>query len=233
MDNTALFDSEKYSDLKIRLSSGKLISVHKIVVCRNIEYFDSLCGPDSHFAVRKCRSRLPRVFAHIADGLIIAQEKKQDIIELKDDSPVALEGLLRWVYGLPALEGETDTCANWIDMRVVADKYLATALSEQSFDRSWEHVRQIQTAEGILEVNEKIAADASHDTKLASASERLRGVWLHQIVQVPRFREELSDGPERMLAMIDQLSQGGNLSSMNRKLLLFLNLVSSPLASFD
>lgn len=54
MDNTALFDSEKYSDLKIRLSSGKLISVHKIVVCRNIEYFDSLCGPDSRFAVITC-----------------------------------------------------------------------------------------------------------------------------------------------------------------------------------
>jgi hypothetical protein len=232
MDNTALFDSEKYSDLKIRLSSGKLISVHKIVVCRNIEYFDSLCGPDSHFAVSIALELSPK-HAHPANGNINAQEKKQDIIELKDDSPVALEGLLRWVYGLPALEGETNTCANWIDMRVVADKYLATALSEQSFDRFWEHVRQIQTAAGILKVNEKIAADASHDTKLASASERLRGVWLHQIVQVPRFREELSDDPERMLAMIDQLSQGGNLSSMNRKLLLFLNLVSSPLASFD
>jgi hypothetical protein len=146
------------------------------------------------------------------------QEKKQDVIELKDDSPIALEGLIRWVYGLSALEGETDTCANWIDMRVTADKYLATALSEQSLERFWEHARQIQTAEGILEVNEKIAADASHDTKLVSTSERLRGVWLHQIVQVPRFREELSDGPERMLAMIDQLSKGGNLSSMNRKL---------------
>jgi hypothetical protein len=48
MDNAALFDSEKYSDLKIRLSSGKLISVHKIV------YFDSLCGPDSRFAVSTC-----------------------------------------------------------------------------------------------------------------------------------------------------------------------------------
>jgi hypothetical protein len=51
MDNTELFDSERYSDLKVRLSSGKLISVHKIIVCRNIEYFDSLCGPESRFAV--------------------------------------------------------------------------------------------------------------------------------------------------------------------------------------
>jgi hypothetical protein len=51
MDNTALFNSERYSDLKIKLSSGKLISVHKIVVCRNIEYFDHLFGPDSRFSV--------------------------------------------------------------------------------------------------------------------------------------------------------------------------------------
>jgi hypothetical protein len=122
------------------------------------------------------------------------------------------------VYGLPALEGETDTCLNWIDMRVTADKYLASTLRDQSFERFWEHVRQIQTAEGILEINEKIAADASHDSKLVSASERLRGVWLHQVVQVPRFREELSNDKERMLAMIDELSKGGNLSSMHRKL---------------
>jgi hypothetical protein len=218
MDNTALFNSERYSDLKIRLSSGKLISVHKIIVCRNIEYFDSLCGPESRFAVSITPGAESRVFPHTANGGIDAQESKQEIIELKDDSPVALEGLIRWVYGLSALEGDTDTCVNWIDMRVTADKYLATALSDQSFERFWEHVRQIQTAEGILEINEKIAADASHDAKLVDASDRLRGVWPHQTVQVPRFREELSKDKGRMLAMIDQLSKGGSLSSMNRKL---------------
>ncbi|KAM0692842.1 hypothetical protein Q7P36_007399 [Cladosporium allicinum] len=191
MDNTALFNSERYSDLKIKLSSGKLISVHKIVVCRNIEYFDHLCGPDSRFS-----------------------ESKQQIVELKDDSAVALEGLIRWVYGLRALEGETDTWLNWIDMRVTADKYLAAKLKDQSFERFWEHVRQIQAAEEILEINEKIAADASHDSKLVSASERLRGFWIYQIVQVPRFREELSNDPERMLEIIDQLSRVGRLSSL-------------------
>lgn len=118
------------------------------------------------------------------------------------------------MYGLRALEGETDTWLNWIDMRVTADKYLAVKLKDQSFERFWEHVRQIQAAEEILEINEKIAADASHDSKLVSASERLRGFWIYQIVQVPRFREELSNDPERMLEIIDQLSRVGRLSSL-------------------
>lgn len=51
MDNTELFNSKRFSDLKIKLSDGKLLSVHKVVVCRRIEYFDHLCGPNSRFAV--------------------------------------------------------------------------------------------------------------------------------------------------------------------------------------
>jgi hypothetical protein len=51
MDNTALFNNERFSDLKIKLSDCKLLSVHKVVVCRRIEYFDHLCGPNSRFAV--------------------------------------------------------------------------------------------------------------------------------------------------------------------------------------
>jgi hypothetical protein len=61
---------------------------------------------------RKYSPRVSPKHAHTANGGIEVQEKKQDVIELKDDSPIALEGLIRWVYGLSALEGATDTCAN-------------------------------------------------------------------------------------------------------------------------
>jgi hypothetical protein len=161
--------------------------------------------------------RLPRVLPHIADGNINAQESTQEIVKLLEDSPVALKGLIRWAYGLPALEGATDTCMNWIDMRITADKYLAVEVSEESLERFWEHVRGTRSGEEILQIIEKVAADGSHDVQLASASERLYGVWLKDILQIPRFREELLEDKERMLEMIDELSKGRSLTGGQRK----------------
>lgn len=46
-----LFDEKRFSDLTVKLANGVAINVHKIVLCRKNEYFNSLCGPDSRFAV--------------------------------------------------------------------------------------------------------------------------------------------------------------------------------------
>lgn len=46
-----LYDEKKFSDLTIQLANGVAISVHKIVLCRKNEYFNSMCGPESRFAV--------------------------------------------------------------------------------------------------------------------------------------------------------------------------------------
>ena len=220
MDNTELFNVERFSDLKIKLSGGKLLSVHKVVVCRKIEYFDHLCGPNSRFAVSVMSDPDPlESFPHVANGIIFAQESNQEIVKLQDDSPVAFKGLIRWAYGLPALEGATDTCTNWIDVRITADKYLASELSEESLGRFWEHARQIRTGEEILQVVEKITADGSHDVGLVGASERLYGVWFQEILKIPRFREELLGDKERMLGMIDDLSKGRSLTADQRKFL--------------
>lgn len=51
MDTREWFDEDTYSDLKIKLSNGNEIKVHKAIVCRANEYFRKLCGPESHFAV--------------------------------------------------------------------------------------------------------------------------------------------------------------------------------------
>jgi hypothetical protein len=106
---------------------------------------------------------------------------------------------------------------NWIEVRITADKYLATELGAQSMGRFWEHARQIQTGEEILQLVEKITADVSHDVELVSASERLYGVWFQEILKIPRFREELLGDKERMMGMIDDLSKGRSLTAGQRK----------------
>lgn len=45
------FNDTEYSDLTLKLSDGREISVHKVVVCNNNQYFNKLCGDGSQFAV--------------------------------------------------------------------------------------------------------------------------------------------------------------------------------------
>jgi hypothetical protein len=42
-----------YSDLTLRLSDGREIKVHKLVICKQNEYFRKLCGVTSSFKVRR------------------------------------------------------------------------------------------------------------------------------------------------------------------------------------
>jgi hypothetical protein len=46
-----LWNSERFSDLVIKFS-GREIKAHRLILCQASAYFDKLCGPDSHFAVR-------------------------------------------------------------------------------------------------------------------------------------------------------------------------------------
>lgn len=46
-------NTKAYSDLDTKLADGRVIHCHKIVLCEcpKTDYFRTLCGPDSHFAV--------------------------------------------------------------------------------------------------------------------------------------------------------------------------------------
>jgi hypothetical protein len=45
------FNKPGFSDLTIKLSDGREIHVHKIIVCARNAYFAKLTGPESQFAV--------------------------------------------------------------------------------------------------------------------------------------------------------------------------------------
>jgi hypothetical protein len=57
----SLFNNAAYSDLKIKLSDGRDIKVHKAVLCTSNEWFKKACGAGSRFAVRQtCFLSLPQ-----------------------------------------------------------------------------------------------------------------------------------------------------------------------------
>jgi hypothetical protein len=45
------FNDADFSDLTLKLSDDREIKVHKLVICKQNEYFRKLCGPTSSFKV--------------------------------------------------------------------------------------------------------------------------------------------------------------------------------------
>jgi len=45
------YDDAEYSDLTLKLSDGREVKVHKLVICKQNEYFRKLCGATSSFKV--------------------------------------------------------------------------------------------------------------------------------------------------------------------------------------
>jgi hypothetical protein len=49
------YNDAEYSDLTLKLSDGREITVHKLVICKQNEYFRKLCGATSSFKVSSRR----------------------------------------------------------------------------------------------------------------------------------------------------------------------------------
>jgi hypothetical protein len=60
------------------------------------------------------------------------QESKQTTIELKEDDPDTLEGVLRRIYGFKAEMYHDKPWGYWLDLIKTADKYLEPALSKRA-----------------------------------------------------------------------------------------------------
>lgn len=139
------------------------------------------------------------------------QESNQSTIELKDDNPTALEGLIRWLYTLPVVVRNHEPWAFWLAVRITADKYLASDLSKKAFENFWYATLEIKTAEKIFEILETIERDMGHDAMLVEAAGRLRRRWLHSLLKLPAFRARLVDDTDLMLDLLEHLS--GKLAS--------------------
>lgn len=134
------------------------------------------------------------------------QESKQSTIELKDDNPTALEALIRWLYTLPVVVRNHEPCAFWLSVRLTADKYLASDLSQKAFDNFWHAVSDIGAAGEILKIIDTIERDMSHDELVMDAAARLRKRWLRPLLRFPAFRDQLREDTDLMLELLEHAS---------------------------
>jgi hypothetical protein len=68
LTSSSWYNSPKWSDLSIRLSSGRSVHVHKMVLCSRNEYFNKLCGLESRFAVSTAERHVPDLAANTSTG---------------------------------------------------------------------------------------------------------------------------------------------------------------------
>lgn len=125
------FDDPTLSDLTIRLSD-RCVHVHRIILCRNSEYFRKLIltgfkVSDAIARVYKClRYDIPEL------GLTKTwQESDQKGIQLHDDDPSAMILLLRYIYDLPyddVIKDEATSMSFLAKVYVAADKYQIESL---------------------------------------------------------------------------------------------------------
>ena len=64
--------------------------------------------------------------------LTLLQESEQTEIELQEDKPDALEGVLHYIYGCETEEWDRRSWQYWLDLVETADKYLEPKLSERA-----------------------------------------------------------------------------------------------------
>lgn len=84
-----IYKNKDYSDITIKFS-GREIPCHKLIICTQSKYFEKLCGKGSHFA-----------------------ESDQKIVELKEDDPDAVVGIIRQLYFGSYLFHSSRTDKNW------------------------------------------------------------------------------------------------------------------------
>lgn len=209
MDTREWFDEGTYSDLTIKLSDGTDIKVHKVIICRMNEYFRKLCGPGSRFAVSCITSDVSVCNANVVD-----QESRQAAIELKDDDPLALNHVLRYIYKLPILsDAVLDlTWRGWLNLRTTADKYLEPTLSAQA-DKNFRTVAlKITDPDEIFDITETIDNEMAHDESLVELSNKIRKNNWSKLLRNIRFRAKLErGGTEALWQVINDLAFAADL----------------------
>lgn len=143
--------------------------------------------------------------------LIPSQESEQNEIELKEDNPQALEGVLRHIYGCKIDDHHQKTWQYWLDLSETADKYLEPRLSE----RATLHFRikaltlQDSDVETICEILQALQ-DIGRYELLKSFAVDLTMRNLH-LLRDERFRAQVYSCKRIMLKLIDRLSFAADL----------------------
>lgn len=127
---------------------------------------------------------------------------------LKDDDPVALKNVLRWIYCLELTEhlSPPTEWRYWLKFRTTADKYLEPKLSKCADEHFRTVVDETTDPEVIFDIIDTIETDFAHDESLVELSNNIRKKHYSKLLKNDRFRAKLGSGDQDALwQVIDEL----------------------------
>ena len=144
-------------------------------------------------------------------SLTPSKESEQTEIELKEDDPHALEGVLRYIYGCKIDDYHQKTWQYWLDLVETADKYLEPQLSKHAalhfqiqaltLDKS-----DVETICDILQALQ----DTERYEQYKSFAVDLTMRNLH-LLKNEQFRAQVYSCKRVMLKLVDRLSFAADL----------------------
>lgn len=134
-----------------------------------------------------------------------------DTIELKEDDPAALRGLLRGFYKLPLTEEHgPGTWRFWLNLRTVSDKYLASAVHAIADKNFRETASACESVATILEITQAI----NDINSLRPFAATLRLLHRNKLLRDDEVRATMDCGDKAVLwRVIDELVQFSELDT--------------------
>lgn len=127
-----------------------------------------------------------------------------------------MDTVLRHIYKITIGPHHSSTDENpwrfWLDVHVIADKYLVPALSEQACKYFFDFARSEQNLDEITDILETLETKMSHDTKISELAAELRNKNLGGLLQDKRYREKVQDDKALMWERVDQLLRTDQVS---------------------
>ena len=139
------------------------------------------------------------------------QESEQYEIELKEDNPDALEGVLRYIYGCETEECHQKSWQYWLELVATADKHLEPRLSEDAADRFEMSVLSLQKVdvEEICDILQSLQDTEKYGLLESFAVDlTLRHLYL---LDDERFRALVYDCKQIMFKLVERLSFAADL----------------------
>ena len=184
----SVYNSDVFSDITITFS-GRQVKCHRLIICSASEYFNALCGQNSPW------------------------KESNGTIELKDDEPVAVEAMLRWIYGFTYWQIETilkrkGEIAFHMNAFVTAQKYMLNSLRQSAYSYLQGEIisleisldilcsKNSQDGQEVFEVIKLLCKHREHSDEFATIIERLKTNHLAALFKVKVFRASLETDEE-------------------------------------
>ena len=203
IDYSKEFNRSRFSDVIVIVGEHR-VKCHKIVLCTQSDYFNTLCGPDGKGNVSS------GLRPQLSTSTDLRKANRAVKIKLEsEDHEVAFLELLRWVYTGSYEVPEDYEGSAWLfhlTVAIMAENHDFAKLEHEAtatFDAAMDTF--VDAGEVIHAIKTLSACQDSHPS-IKEAIDRLEDKHLEDLLQEPEYRSMLENDGKKALRHLDKLN---------------------------